>query len=62
MKPLKKWKCELADGAGDFEESRDHWAFFKQRWKGIVFAVRIFQRKCGSFVPGHDVSHLTFRS
>ena len=60
--PLKKGKCELADGTRNFEECGNYRTFIEQGGKGIVFAVRILQRKCGSLVPCYDVSHLPFRS
>src|SRR6266571_4243070 len=59
VEALEKRKRELADGAGDFEESGDDGPAFQESVERVFLVVERFQRKSGSFVSGNDVRHLS---
>ena len=62
VEAFEKRKCELADGAGDFEEGGDDGAAFQQGVERVLLVVECFERKSWSRVPSNDVRHVVLFS
>src|SRR6202030_4118902 len=58
VEAFEERKCELADGAGDFEEGGDDGAALQQGVERVFIVVESYERKSRSRVPSNDVRHV----
>ncbi len=58
MEALQEGKCELTDGARDFEEGEYDGAARQQISQGVGFAAESEQRKVGGELASAKISHL----